>query len=261
MKKILFVTGFLLFVSVLSAQMTQIQITGTKRYPSYSEISYKMRFTLPAIYGTGTNPIAGLSQIAASFPDGFSIEIIPVTGTIITYSETRSIDLGTTINQIQTGLQNKYSQLRTQLDNLTLSPYDNIVGLSWNGSAWGNIGNVTDYPLTGNLAVTAVGTAGAAVTLTLPAVTGNFHNITHIQITAYTTSARTGNATPITVTSTNLPGSPAWTFATAGAVGTTDIKTIESAIKSSTANTNTTIVCPATTNVIWRVQVIYNTIN
>lgn len=109
------------------------------------------------------------------------------------------------------------------------------------------------------LGVTAVGAAAAAVTLTIPAVASQFHYITLIEIQAYTTVARTGVATPITVTSTNLAGANAWTFATAAALGTTDAKLYVAAlpIKSSVVNTATTIVCPATASVIWRVNVFY----
>jgi len=112
-----------------------------------------------------------------------------------------------------------------------------------------------------NLWVTATGTTGSAVTLTLPAVAAAFHHINTIEIEAYSTAARTGGATPIIVTSTNLPGSPAWTFATAAAIGTTDTKsyTFPSFLNSSVVNTATTIVCPATTGIIWRVNVSYYT--
>lgn len=109
------------------------------------------------------------------------------------------------------------------------------------------------------LGVTAVGASGAAVTLTLPAVAAQFHYITLIEIVKYAAAALTGAAAPVTVTTTNLPGSPAFTFTTAGAIGTSERDTYASmkAIKSAVVNTATTIVCPATTGVIWRVNVWY----
>lgn len=108
-------------------------------------------------------------------------------------------------------------------------------------------------------AVTAVGAAASAVTLTLPAVVGQFHHITRIEITLYSTAARAGVATPITVTSTNLPGNPAWTFATAGAIGTVDrlIQEYPAQFRSVAANTATTIVCPVVTGGLWRINVAY----
>jgi hypothetical protein len=111
------------------------------------------------------------------------------------------------------------------------------------------------------LAVTATGAAAAAVTLTLPAVASKFHYISLIEIVAYSTVARTGGVTPVLVTSTNLPGNPVWTFATAAAIGTTDTKLYVPAdeLKSSVINTATTIVCPATASVIWRINVWYFT--
>lgn len=103
------------------------------------------------------------------------------------------------------------------------------------------------------------GASGAAVTVTLPASSGQFHYIAAIEITKFAVATLTASATPTVVTTTNLPGSLAWTFDTAGAIGTTvqRFNTYEQPLKSSVVNTATTIVCPATTSVIWRVNVHY----
>lgn len=110
-------------------------------------------------------------------------------------------------------------------------------------------------------AVTAVGASGASVTLTIPAAgAGLFHYLTHVHITMYAAAALTPSATPNSVTTTNLPGSIAWTFPTAGAQGVVALidETFNAApIKSSVSNTATTIVCPAFTGAIWRVIVNY----
>lgn len=245
--------------------MTQIQILNVKRNSTgYIEVSYKMTFTLPGIFGTGAIPIEGLSKIAASYPDNFGIEVIPVVGTVITYTNTLSIDGSITLGAGRTALQNRYAAIRAQLDGLTLSPYDTISGQSWDGATWTTTSAITDNPVVNdlpNLAVTATGAAGAVVTLTLPAAIGKFHNIVHLSITAYSTAARTGGATPVIVTTTNLLGSPAFTFASAAAAGSTDTKIVEPsvAIKSLVSNTATTIVCPATPSIIWRITCFYNT--
>ena len=110
-----------------------------------------------------------------------------------------------------------------------------------------------------SLAVTATGAAGAAVTATLPAISSQFHYITLFQIIRYAIAAITGTATPVIVTTTNLPGSLAFTFDTAGAIGTSlnQIFMPGAPLKSSVVNTATTIVCPATTSVIWRINAFY----
>lgn len=110
-----------------------------------------------------------------------------------------------------------------------------------------------------DLCVNATGAAAAALTATLPAVAGQFHYIDAIEITLYSTAARTGAATPITVTSTNLPGNPTWPFETAGAIGTAIryALTANAHLKSAVVNTATTIVCPAVTGGLWNVKVIY----
>ena len=111
-----------------------------------------------------------------------------------------------------------------------------------------------------NLMQSQTAAVNTLLTVTLPAVSSQFHNITFIEITAYTTLARAGSATPIIVTTTNL-NNLAFTFASAGAIGTTDrfIGNQAFSIKSQVVNTLSTIVCPAITSVIWRVNVFYNT--
>lgn len=104
---------------------------------------------------------------------------------------------------------------------------------------------------------TTIGTAGTATTLTLAAPgAGLRHYLTYLAITRFATAALTAAATPVNVTTTNLPGSLAFTFpAEAALQGTVDRWREDFAypIASSAQNTATTIVCPATTAVIWRV--------
>jgi len=111
-----------------------------------------------------------------------------------------------------------------------------------------------------DLCVSATGTAGSAVTATLPAFGSLFHHISNVHIIMYSTAARTGTSTPVVVTSTNLPGNPSLTFPTAGAIGTISEQNLQlpGTLKALAAGTNTTIVCPATTNVIWRINVVYH---
>lgn len=115
-------------------------------------------------------------------------------------------------------------------------------------------------PVSAPLAVTATAAVNTGVTLTLPAPSaGLFHIITRIEITRFFATAGLAGATPTVVTSTNLPGSMAWSFPTAGALGSSVQIIAEPGqpLKSSTAATATTIVCPASTDTIWRVSAIY----
>jgi hypothetical protein len=113
------------------------------------------------------------------------------------------------------------------------------------------------------LAVTATGLTGAAVTLTLPApAAGLFHYVTSIEITKFASALLVAGATPVLVTTTNLPGSPVYSFsAAASAAGTIDRYQVTptTPLKSSVAATATTIVCPVATTTIWRVNVTYYT--
>lgn len=114
-----------------------------------------------------------------------------------------------------------------------------------------------------NLCVTNTGVAGAAVTLTLPAPgAGLFHYITSIQIVKFNTALLTVAATPVLVTSSNLPGNPVWSFpADAGAQGVVSEQMLapSTPLKSTTANTASTVAGPVTTSVLWRINVTYFT--
>jgi hypothetical protein len=110
------------------------------------------------------------------------------------------------------------------------------------------------------LCVTVTAATGVAATLTIPAAgAGLFHYISLIEIQLYATTARTGGATPVLVTTTNLPGSPVWDFDTAQALGVTIRQATQPStpIKSSVANTATTVVAPIATTGIWRITAYY----
>jgi hypothetical protein len=124
-----------------------------------------------------------------------------------------------------------------------------------------NASDIGPQGLSTNTIGTAVGAAAAAVTLTLAAPgAGLRHYITYLAINKFASALLVAAAAPVTVTTTNLPGSLAFSFpADAGAAGTIDRWREDFAypIAASAQNTATTIVCPATTSVIWRVTAGY----
>jgi hypothetical protein len=115
--------------------------------------------------------------------------------------------------------------------------------------------------LPSNLHVTATAAANTAATATLPAAgVGMFHYITSIGIIRNATAALAGTAT-IIHTTTNLPGTPAWSVGNAMAAGGTQIDVTynpTTPLKSSVANTATTVTCAAAgAAVLGRVNVSY----
>lgn len=118
---------------------------------------------------------------------------------------------------------------------------------------------VERIPATSGL--TATGAAAAAVTLTIPAAgAGLFHYINWIRIEHFASALLVAAAAPVIVTTTNLPSTPSFNFrADAAAQGTLTEKIVanDMPIRSSVANTATTVVCPATTSVIWKVTASY----
>ena len=116
------------------------------------------------------------------------------------------------------------------------------------------------YQIPADQCQSVTGVTGAAIVATLPAVASQFHYVVGMEITKYFTAANAASANPLVVTTTNLPGSLAYSFGQPlGTIGTSDERTYSYAapIKSSVAGTSTTITCPATVGVIWRINVHY----
>lgn len=104
-----------------------------------------------------------------------------------------------------------------------------------------------DPPFPTTLWVTATAAANTGVTATLPAVAGMFHYITHLDITRNATAALAGTAT-LVHTTTNLPGSPAWSVGNAMIAGGTQLDMAADfavPLRSSLVNTATTVVMAA----------------
>lgn len=127
-----------------------------------------------------------------------------------------------------------------------------------------SLGNSMVYskPIPTTTTVTTTAATGVAATLTIPAAgAGLFHYITRLVIERHTSALLTAGATPTIVTTTNISGSLAFSIpadaAPQGQVYREVLEIGEHSLKSTTANTNTTIVCPTVTGVIWRITVYY----
>ena len=112
------------------------------------------------------------------------------------------------------------------------------------------------------LAVTVTAAVGVAATATLPAVAGLRHYIDSVHIVRSATAALTASATPVLVTSTNLPGNPIMTFGSdAAGIGVDKEARLDcgsEGLAAVTLGTATTFVMPAYVGVIWRANVIYH---
>jgi len=111
------------------------------------------------------------------------------------------------------------------------------------------------------LCVVIAPAANTGGTITLPAVAGQFHYITAIEIKRAATAALAGTAT-LAITTTNLPGGGTWfrvgNAMVAGGTQTDVTKEFASPIKSSVVNTATTIVFPVPgAAVLWTATVWY----
>lgn len=108
---------------------------------------------------------------------------------------------------------------------------------------------------------TTVGASGAATTLTIASPgAGLRHYITYLAINRFAAALLVAAAAPVTVTTTNLPGTMAFSFpAEAAAQGAMFPYREDYAypLASSAQAAATTIVCPATTSTIWRISAGY----
>ena len=108
---------------------------------------------------------------------------------------------------------------------------------------------------------TATGIAGAAVTLTIASPGAGLRvYLTYITIARFATALMTAAATPVIVTTTNIPGTLAFSVpANAEAQGAAFVIREDFAypLAVSAQAAATTIVCPATPNAIWRVTAGY----
>lgn len=113
------------------------------------------------------------------------------------------------------------------------------------------------------LHVTGTAAVNTALTITLPAVAGQFHYITSIQWHKLYSVIGVAAGAGVICTSTNLPGNPAWTTEQLASAAGTVVQVINyqatTPLKSSVANTATTIVCPLQLQTIWRGNVSYFT--
>lgn len=109
--------------------------------------------------------------------------------------------------------------------------------------------------------VTVAPAVGLIATLSLPTPgAGLRHYLTYLSMVKYASAALTASATPLTVTTTNLPGTLAFLFAADAALqGTVDRWREDFAypLAASAQNTATTVVGPATTGVMWRITAGY----
>jgi hypothetical protein len=113
---------------------------------------------------------------------------------------------------------------------------------------------------TTQLLLTTTAAAGVGATLTLPAVAGLKPYLTYLRIGKFAAATLTAAATPVIVTTTNLPGSLAFSLPADAAVQGSLFPFQEDfayPIAASAQGTATTIVAPATPNIIWRLTVGY----
>jgi hypothetical protein len=131
--------------------------------------------------------------------------------------------------------------------------------VSLRGSEGDNFIYAKPIPTTSSITSTAA--LSAALTNTVSAAgLGLFHYITRIRISKYCGAALTAAAAPSIVTTTNLATTPSFDFKTLGAQGDSEILDLQftgNPLKSTTANTATTFVCPVLTGAIWKVTVFY----
>lgn len=119
--------------------MKQIEILNIDKKESngYISVMYIFRFPLPASLLNSGIPVNNAQAILRNY--GYDIEVISGSPnvTVATYTQSDSPpNLTVTKAQVQTILVNRYNQQSTQLNSITLKPYDSLVGAFWDGTTW-----------------------------------------------------------------------------------------------------------------------------
>lgn len=147
--------------------------------------------------------------------------------------------------------------IRVRVSAFTSGAIDVVIRSDAQRSVHPGVNDRTSSPLF----VTTTAATGVAATLTLPAVTGLRHYVDYIKVVRSPTALLTASATPVLCTTTNLPGAPVFTWgqdaAPQGQDRSQDMDFGGTGLAATAAGTATTIVCPAYTGVIWRVEASY----
>jgi len=112
--------------------------------------------------------------------------------------------------------------------------------------------------------VSATSTGGGTITLTIPATAGLFNYLCTLEIYMFcSTAIASPGSTPVLVTTTGITGTPTISFSypvtSLGVTMEERIYNFASPLRGSAVNTALTVVCPATTGVLWRVNALYFT--
>jgi hypothetical protein len=141
-------------------------------------------------------------------------------------------------------------KIRVRVSAYTSGAIDVVIRSDTQRSLHPGINDRTSSPLYG----TVTAAVGVAATLTLAAVAGLRHYIDFIRIVRSATA-------PLLVTTTNLPGTPVFTFGQDVAAAGVEKEVARdfggTGLAATSPGVATTIVCPAYTGVIWRVEASY----
>lgn len=177
-------------------------------------------------------------------------------------------------------LRAAFTTLGTNLQPVTPTLFDRLVANVAKAfksveQAWGTPGGIATLDEDGHLPADQLGdlvtaapfhvTATAAVnvgaTATLPAVPGKFHAIVAVELVKLYAVVGIAAGAGVIVTSTNLPGNPAWTTEQLASAAGTAPRVIDRSfpnpLRAAVAGVATTLVAPAQLQTIWRWNVSY----
>jgi hypothetical protein len=196
----------------------------------------------------GTIEVSGCSTV-----DGATYTAIPVVP-VNTNSRAYVVSVVGTVQGLWEGKCAGYTKIRARCTASSGGPF--LVNLV---ASNGLLDDSLSRKITQQI-VTNTGVAGAGVTLSLPGLGSLKTYVTFLEITRFAAAGLTPGATPVIVTTTNLPGTLAFSLpADAAAQGTVFVldKTFDSPLAPNSQSTGTTFVAPPTPNVIWRMTAGY----
>ena len=213
--------------------------------------------TFPMVYnGPSWDRLRGTAATGMTVNGTFFQATQPVSGAF--FQATQPVSIAATV-----AVSGAFFQA-TQPVSLATNTPTLATGANVIGSLVGNQSVITSDIRASTLHVTATAAVNTAITASLPApAAGLFHYITSVQLVKVYNALGVAAGAGVVITSSNLPGSPAWlTEQAAGAVGTA-VTVINyqptTPLKAALAATATTFVAPAQLQTIWRWNVSYFT--
>lgn len=111
--------------------MKKIEIGSPTHFDGYFELPFIFRFEIP----TSFQNISNKKEIARSYSSSYDIVIIDSVE-YFTFTSSLSLQNNISNDEIKVALENMYNGSKNKFTNFQLRQYDDLIGLSFDGTDW-----------------------------------------------------------------------------------------------------------------------------